>query len=554
MIEVAKTIAEMQSSVTPVDDKLVYVKGYFNPGDGGEGFFVFKSASTQQDNLGTVFRSDFTSEGKWIRQYSGYMNVGYFGVQKGWANPVSGFSNSDRIQNMIDYASSYSSSSTEGLSQYNEEKDVTIFFPNGIYYIDKSLILKDEIRILGSTASHLTNKGDVYDYMFEIDNGVVTKLRMENLFINCNQSESILAESVGGIRIKGTPPKPGGLWDAIFRNIIIRDPNNPAIYLEGGDESTAYEYPNQFIVFDNVRAQRIFPKHPALKMTGQNANYTFLNCEFRNTDDHVIDGTCIYISSVVSGSNAISFINSGFGGYSRYGAVIEHATNITFDTCFCEGMDIALSIKNSEDIQILNTRFANAAGAGSLGSSFSHTNNVGRIIEAESSIVNVYNNYMAVSSGTYYPDVEKQFFIQGIVPNDEQYSDNVFNVANNAFFIPELSKTSGIMQVESIEFNELNLSSKKLVFVNVPPLYSNANDLKRINSEISAGETLFIRANGGPIKILPKGTQGVTNGNIFLNGRTDLTITNGQGALFIKIDGDNGGGDYSIYQLLSIAD
>lgn len=546
MIEVAETIDDMQSAITPVDNKAIYVKGYFKPGDGGEGFFLFKSSNTQQDNYGIIFRSNFTSEGKWVRQYSGYMNVGYFGVQRQWVTPYPGFSNSDRIQNMIDYASSNDIA--------NEGDDITIFFPSGQYFIDKTLTLKDEIIILGSSASHLTNKGDEYDYMFVLGESAVTKLRMENLFINCNQSQSTKKEGVGGIHIKGINPAPGGLWDAVFRNIIIRDPNRPAIFLEGGDAATAYEYPNQFIVFDNVRAQRRFPDHPALKMTGQNANYTFLNCEFRNADDEVIDGACIHISSVVSGANAISFINSGFGGYSRYGAIIEGATNVTFDTCFCEGMDIAFQIKNSQEIQILSSRFANAAGAGSLGPSYSHTNNVGRIVEAESSIVNIYNNMMVVSTGSYYPDADKQYFIQGIVPEGEQHSDNVFNVANNAFIIPELSKTYGIMQVEFMQANQLNISSKKLVFVNVPASYqSSTNDLKRINSEISASETLFLRANGGPIKILPKDSPGVSNGNIFLNGRTDLTITNGQAVLLMKIDGD-AGNDTSIYQLISIAD
>lgn len=555
MIETAEKIDDMVNNITVANNKVIYVKGYFTPDDGGEGFFIYKSSSTQDVNLGTVFMPNpepVDGKGRWLRQYSGYMNVGFFGVLKGYANPYPGFSNSDRIQNMIDYASSYSSSS--GLASSNEEKDVTIFFPNGFYLIDKTLVLKDEVMLLGSTSSHLTNNGvDVYDYMFEINGGPVTKLRMENFYINCNQSASKLKESVGGIYIKGTPPKPGGLWDAVFRNIIIRDPNNPAIYLEGGDEATAYEYPNQFIIFDNVRAQRKFQNHPALKMRGQNANYTFLNCEFRNADNDVIAGTCIDISSVISGANAISFINSGFGGYSTYGALINHATNITFDTCFCEGMDIAFQIKNSQDIQILNTRFANAAGAGSLGPSYSHTNNQGRIIEAESSIVNVYNNYVAVSAGgTYYPDIEKQFFIQGIVPEGQQYSNNVFNVANNGFTQEGLSKTDGIMQVESMQSHQINIWSKKLIFLNVPSTYqSSTNDLHRINSEICAGETIFIRANQGTIKIISR--DFITNGNIFLNGRQDVTINNGQGVLLIKIDGDSGN-DNSIYQLVSIAD
>ena len=91
-----------------------------------------------------------------------------------------------------------------------------------------------------------------------------------------------------------------------------------------------------------------------------------------------------------------------------------------------------------------------------------------------------------------------------------------------------------------------------------------SNTINRINSTIGAGETIFIRANtGSSIIFNAMNPTNANNGrNIFLNGRTSLTLLNGQAATFIKIDNrivdqsdpnNLNKGENSTYQLMSIS-
>ncbi|WP_161627175.1 glycosyl hydrolase family 28-related protein [Flavobacterium subsaxonicum] len=530
--EVVNAIADMQKLVVaaPNNNQLLYVKGYFKPGDGGEGFFLYKHADTLKTNLGTIFAS-YKKTGRWIRQYSGYMNVAYFGVQRNWEFDKV-ITNSERIQNMIDFASEN--------QIYSTQSDVTIFFPNGQYFIDKPLIIKDYVKLLGSPGTLLTNKGDKYDYMFKLNKGAVTHVRMENFQINCNRQPG-----VGGMHFKAEFPakgnQQGGLWDAVFKNITISEASNTGIYMEGGEASVSYNLAHQFILFENVRVSRINAEHPALKMTGYNANFTYTNCEFRNTGTfadnkyNAVDGACILITSndpppYQQGSYAVSFINSGFGGYPKYGAIIENSGQITFDTGFYEGSDIAFDIKNSKHVQIINNRFANAAGCGAKEGLFSHTGNSGAIVTAENSVIEVSNNRMDVSLDEY-PALKDQYFIIG------KGNNNVFNIQNNSFNVPALSKTLGLVQAIQVVNGALDLAGRKIVSVNPPDNYDyTIIDIETLNATSSTGETFFIKANECRLRFVQMDANDTSGPNIYLNGKSSLSLSNGQSATFIKIE------------------
>jgi hypothetical protein len=61
------------------DDMLVYVASRATDGDGGEGWWRFDSASSATANAGTILAPDAGS-GRWIRQYTGALNVMWFGA------------------------------------------------------------------------------------------------------------------------------------------------------------------------------------------------------------------------------------------------------------------------------------------------------------------------------------------------------------------------------------------------------------------------------------------------------------------------------------------
>ena len=98
----------------------------------------------------------------------------------------------------------------------------------------------------------------------------------------------------------------------------------------------------------------------------------------------------------------------------------------------------------------------------------------------------------------------------------------------------------------------IETGGKKVVVVKIG---QGGNVIDRINSSINAGETLFIRAENGDIRINEWNPVNETNGrNIYLggNGTRNIILRHGQCASFIKMDGGNGI-EKCAYQLVSIS-
>jgi hypothetical protein len=133
---------------------LITVQEYSVPGDGGGGTFRWSTMPTPTDlpaeDGGIVFGT--TPSGRWIRQWSGYVNVRWFGARGDGVgyDPLLGDTN--RIQKAIDFCAAYKS---EG-----EIVGGTVFFPPGIYVVSApahnaafKLILRSKVRLLGCGSS-----------------------------------------------------------------------------------------------------------------------------------------------------------------------------------------------------------------------------------------------------------------------------------------------------------------------------------------------------------------------------------------------------------------
>lgn len=541
------TVNELRTTDTHTKENLVYVKGYWYPGDGGGGFFSYKTYAPTEivpnDNDGTIFKP-VNGDGRWIRQYNGYINARFFGVTKGFENTgSSSFSNSNQIQKMIDYAS------TNNI--YSDEKGgLTLFFPNGTYLIDKKIILKNRVKLLGESGTMFVNHNGVYDYMFELDKGIVDDLYMENFMLNLNDKANI-----GGIHLKPAlnGGSRGGVSNSGFKNINIVNLDGNGIYLEGGNVASNYVLPNQFMIFENVRVVRKNNTKNSLIINGQQGQLTFINCIFDGVKNN---GVNVSIRKKTTepdlNSAVISFINCTFQD-SEYGVDLSEAESVTFDNCWFENLDIAVQVKNSKGINVLNSHFANAAGFGSIAGSLIAPG-TGRCIDVENSSVSVERNYVTVSDPNN-SSIQGEKFVLGVGNN------NTINLKDNQFQDIRLSNTFGVMQTTTIDNNVINTLGKKLIFINAPVV---SNQINRINSTIGAGETIFIRANTGASIIFNamNPTNGNNGRNIYLNGRTSLTLLNGQAATFIKIDNrivDQGDptnlnkGENCTYQLVSIS-
>ncbi|MEO5777133.1 MAG: glycosyl hydrolase family 28-related protein [Flavobacterium sp.] len=565
----------------------IYVECHSITFDDGGGFFYYYDspdfASRFPDNDGTIIKhnthgtDDDDMTGRWIRVIDGYININYFGCKS------VGTDISVKIQSAIDHAYSSHLLSGDFPLQGN-----TVYFPDGTYFVKKTLILKSGVSLVGGSLentflirSNETSSAD--GFMLEMDKGRIEGCNITDITFNGNkvvnaENFPVVIDGTNGcfkfIAQKGDYDD-GGLWSCTFKNLRIRNFNGNGIELiASGDED--YNLPNQLLVFENVTVVRQKEDAYALLMKGEHGQITFINCGFGGIkyDFERVEGidtwdmikkTNVSLQGITKkiglGPNVVSFINSTFQD-SECGIVIEYSESITMDTCWFENLDLAITVLNdgndkSKGINILNNRFANAAGFGSLPIRNQHIENppfdyVGRAITSRNSQINVYNNYVTVSnmdSAEPYSPLKKRFIL-GLKPNDG------IRTSGNSFYDSRLGYSYGIMQFIGIQADNepqpspwghcLDLKDNKIIFVDGGD-YTN-NEVSRLISSVSAGETISIRAFSE--KVIFNNEK-----NIFFSNQPKLRLDKGDIATFIKIDNYfiNGGIVYlENYQLIFV--
>lgn len=509
---------------------VVYVKSHTSADDGGGGFFKWRNdvgltgtGYFGKDNNGTLIKATTSSEGRWVREYDGPISIAFFGVKNETDITVA-------FQSAIDFAeqnaNDYGTSPTRGR---------TVFVPSGIWQVS-NIILKKGVDIFGDSFDATVLKAiGTEPYLFEMESGPV-RTSIANFKILGDS-----ASNKGCFHFKAEMGSHNscGLWNSTFKNIAIEGFRGHGVFSEA--LPATYLGPNQFLVFENfnVFMNKNAPETScALKMTGQHGQVAFINSGFNGYNDYNTTsgtskfhkGSVVEISDTGITSMVVSFINSTFQE-ADYGLIFNHAENITMDNCWFENLGTSVMVNGTnspcKSINVLNSRFANAAGFGSFKTSNS-TN--GAIVYSLNSQVTVANNFVAV---TEINDQSKDDFF--ILANGTNEGIHAFG---NSFIDLSLSKTSGIMQVLKVQNNgALDTKYNKMVFVD-----SSSTEIGTIISSVMAGETILIRASGGSI------TFNDTN-NIFLTKRSSLTLNDGEVAGFTKIDT---GLEYGIYQLTSL--
>jgi len=550
-VEIVNDIQELRNFIIPtpnpfpyfLDHYFVYVQCHTTFRDGGGGFFYYTNylgfAPYPDDNNGTCIEpiqdpySDGQSIGRWIRVIDGNINIRFFGY------PVSGNDYTVAIKSAIEHASGF-----HQLLIGN-----TVYFPNGIYGVSETIILKTGVSLIGES-SNTTIWRALYDdkigpqeYMLEMEKGRIQGCNIANIAFEGNNIKRGCMRFRAEFGIYGD----GGMWSCTFKNILINFFNGNGMVFEAGSIDN-YKLPNQFLVFENMQVNRQRDEDTCLIMTGEHGQITFINCGFGGKlikkDDKLYElkGTNVLLAgagTIGLQPDVVSFINGTFQD-SEYGIVIENSESITIDTCWFENLDLGVTVKNNEHgsskgINILNSRFANAAGFGSL--DIVNRNTIpGRCITSIKSEINVYNNYVTVSSLSIdqpNPPFGKNFILA--------LEDNLgVRTTGNSFQDSRLGYSYGIMQyVPKIENDPLydniirpgkyiNLKDNKLVFIKLDDQKENY-PIDRIQCSISAGETLSIRADQQTIEF-------TSDFNIFFSNQSGLTLDNGDIATFIKID------------------
>jgi hypothetical protein len=534
----------------PESGNMVCVKGHTSVRDGGEGFFYFDPKLIAADDNGIIIKpkdTDQDNPGRWVRHLDGYINVNYYGVKAGKNNQ--GKYTSKTIQRVIDFAGSNTAYSQTEFGSGN-----TVFFPSGEYIIDGSLRLPSGVQILGEESTLLTaKKGSNFDYFFTMDAGKMF-ISMENLRINGN-----MVANVGGLYFKSRPGEDGtgGLWQSRFRNINIVNILGHGIHLEGSDSQgvngpISYKTPNQMSVFENVRVTRLNDEKNSLRMTQYQGQMTFINCLFLGKRDRSSLGTNVFISD--PGGHVVSFINCTIQE-SVYGFKMKNSSNITIENCWFENLYCSIDVTGGKSINILNSRFSNAAGYGSEG--FTGPVNLpedlpnGSCIISENSTINVERNYVKVTD-VDSPAAHKSTFIFARASDTIVSSNNIVS-RDNSFFDPRISRTIGIVQTVPVQTRTIILNGR----TNVAADFDNNSVLRKIESTASGGQQITLKikklSGSGTVKI--KDWDGVRRkGNISLNGVKQLVLAHGQEATFLKIDAPlSNNGEEAIYKLVSVA-
>ncbi|MBL4662578.1 MAG: right-handed parallel beta-helix repeat-containing protein [Flavobacteriaceae bacterium] len=539
----------------PENGDMICVKGHTSVRDGGEGFFYFNSTLIAEDDDGIIIKPkdiDQDNPGRWVRHLDGYINVNYYGIRAG--RKWDGTSISEKIQRVIDFAGKNTAYSYAKNKVGEYANGNTVFFPSGQYFIDGSLVLPSGVRILGEENTLLTaRKNANFDYFFKMAAGKVI-ISMENLRINGNG-----VANVGGMFFKSRDGKngTGGLWQSRFKNINIVNVEGHGIFLEGSDSMGVagerdYSLPNQMNVFENVRVTRLNNDKNSLRMTQYQGQHTFINCLFLGKRDRSTLGTNVFISQ--PGANVVSFINCTIQE-SIYGFRMIDASNVTIDNCWFENLYISVDVTDGRSINVLNSRFSNAAGYGSEGhtgpeSLPANTPN-GSCINSENSVINIERNYVRVSD-VNSPEAHKSTFIFGRKDRVTFSNNNTINSRDNTFVDPRLSRTIGIERTIPVESRTIILDGG----TNVAAAFNNNTVLRKIESTASGGQQITLKINKfsgtGTVKI--KDWGGVRRkGNISLNGQKQLVLSHGQEITFLKVDApmsDNG--DRAIYKLVSV--
>lgn len=549
------------NGVAPVDGDTVYVKCHTLYLDGGGGIFMFISSMNGANDDGIIIKSNHLTNGRWIRQFEGYVNVRFYGTI-GASQPNDG----EKIQKAIDFAASNFTS-----SYYT--KGTVVYIPTGDYRIHNTLVLKNGVSIMGDgmystflTAGYPDDPpvtgfpspypGSTYGgYMMVMDSGRIMGSNISNLSFsghiattgNFNPA-TIDTKTKGCMYFEARVNSiynDGGLWNSTFKNIDIRNFNGHCIVLNGGGIGDAgYMAPNQFLVFENIMALRQKDVSHTLLMQGEQGQCTFLNCSLggmlyaknaTNGEMKALKGINVailnksYIQTAV-----VSFINSTFQD-AEYGIFIKFAESITFDTCWFENLDMAITAANegthpSKAINVLNSRFANASGFGSLkviNRNITPGQITGRCITALGAEMNVYNNFVIVTSlvanATNVSPFENKAFIMGLAENADVPNQGI-RTMGNSFQDNRLGNSIGILQEIPIFNGTVNLKDNKLATLRV----IQQNNVNKIESSVNAGETIYIKANS-PVTF-------TNSNNIYLSGNPSLTIGPTDIATFIKVD------------------
>lgn len=159
----------------------VNLLGYYLPGDGGGGLFYYDPSDSSSDNQGTVIQPN-SGTGRWLRDYSGYVNVRWFGA-KG--------------DGLTDDTTAFQAAFNAVQGTYSTRDKGGVFIPQGVYLIGSTI----QVNITGSDYLTPGIIGEsVHSVTIKLKSGFTTGTA---LFQVNGGSPGVFWQSWGGFYIEG---------------------------------------------------------------------------------------------------------------------------------------------------------------------------------------------------------------------------------------------------------------------------------------------------------------------------------------------------------------
>lgn len=294
-------IAALKALAKPSAPGSAIVRGYSADNDGGGGWFVWDATSTATDNGGTIIAPNAGGTGRWRRQYSGFVNIKWFGAKgDGVTNDQTAF------QNAIACADD-------------------IYVPAGTYVIDY-LTIDRNIKLIGSgrpttkitVQSYSTYNGIAYGVLCRGYSSLSDVMQVSGMEVQIDSAQS---GQVGILVTRKT----------YMSDVYVHGAPSDGLYFRSVNSSTEAPY---FCRLDSVWSKN--NGRDGCRVTENcNANL-FLNCQFTNNTGHgwhqVAEGngqpSAIYNNVLISGQASYNslhgmYIESGshlevYGAYSEF--------------------------------------------------------------------------------------------------------------------------------------------------------------------------------------------------------------------------------------------
>jgi hypothetical protein len=272
-----------------------FVMGYHAPGDGGGGFFLWDADNVLPENGGTVFKSNHSTKGRWVRIFDGSINVKWFGV---------------RADSVHDDTASF-----KKLTEYiNTLEKVKLQLDGGV------IVLSNEITFAhaGSKLNELIIDGNCAEFRLLNTSFFIgskeknIKLYISKLFINCKDDsfyskpalfiENIFQSTFDSVSITCNKTRPAAilirhLWATIFTNCQFGYASVGGIFGESGKDVTHTNYVG--CTFDHCQDLGAIMLH--------HIACTIQSCSFENND-----GAGLLLTSGISTSSNVKIENNYF--------------------------------------------------------------------------------------------------------------------------------------------------------------------------------------------------------------------------------------------------